>query len=144
MNKDRIINGLVLFLIFLGIVLIFGRVVSLPSSQALSYVGDTAKYLSLPLGILIKLFHYFDGKLKRIEEVKEIALNNRQSDESLREQIRFLRDDIVSSRTEISNATSELDRRLIRLEARLELASQIERHERLIREQNDRIAKLGQ
>jgi hypothetical protein len=74
-----------------------------------------------------------------MENIKEIALANRNNDESLKQQINFVREDFIAFREEYTNGSLDLDRRMIRLEARSELTTKLERHERLISELVDRI-----
>ena len=142
MNKNRIINLIVLFLLAVGVVLVGETILELSPNEAFQSVSKIGKYASLPLGVSIKLFQYLDNKFKKMEEIKEIALTNKRNDDSLKEQIRFIRDDFISSRVESTESLSELDRRMIRLEARSELSLEIERLGRMVREQNERINKL--
>ena len=131
-----------MFLLITGVVLILQKLVALSPSQALKEISDVGKYVSLPLGLGIKLFQYLDSKLKKMEEIKDIALANKRNDESLREQIKFTRDDFIFNRTEFLDSLLELDKRMIRIEARSELNTKIERLERLVNEQIDRLNKL--
>lgn len=141
-NKDRLINWIVLLLVAVGLVFVIDTLISMSPYEAFKEVTEKSKYISLPLAIAIKGFQYLDRKFKSIEEIRTIALSNRGNDDSLKELIRFIRDDFISSRVETTEALSELDRRMIKLEALSEVSSSLARHERMFIEVNDRLNKL--
>ena len=142
MSKDKLLDWIVILLVAVGLVVIGEHLVSLSSSQALKLITKGVQFASLPLGLAIKAIKWIASersKLDRIlDEVREIALTNKGNDDSLREQIRFIRDDFVGMRTEFQETGLNLDRRMIRLEARTELASRLETHEQRLNELTDR------
>lgn len=143
MNKDKIINWVVVFLIAFGSVLVLEKLIVLSPYQAFEQVAEISRYASIPLGLGVKLFQYLDSRFKKMEEIKAIALANRSSDESIREQIQFLHSESNSSKGDIANSLLSLEKRMIVLEARSEMSTKLERLERLLNEQIDRINKLS-
>lgn len=142
MSKDKLLDWIVILLVAVGLVVLGEHLVSLSSSQALKLITKGVQFASLPLGLAIKAFKWVASeraKLDRVlDEVREIALTNRGNDDSLREQIRFIRDDFVGQRAEFQETSLNLDRRMIRLEARTELTSKLETHEQRLNELTDR------
>lgn len=142
MSKDKLLDWIVLLLVAVGLVVLGEQLISLSSSQALKLLTKGVQYASLPVGLAIKLFKWISSERdkldKLLQEVREIALTNRGNDESLKEQLRFIRDDFISSRVEFQESALSLDRRMIRLEARSELATKLENHETRLNELTDR------
>lgn len=140
--KDKLLDWIVILLVAVGLVVLGEHLISLSSSQALKLLTKGIQYASLPLGLAIKLFKWIaserDKLDKLLQEVREIALTNRGNDEAIREQLRFVRDDFVSFRNESQESRLDLDRRMIRLEARTELATKLEGHEARLNELTDR------
>lgn len=140
--KDKLLDWIVLLLVAVGLVVLGEHLISLSSSQALRLLTKGVQYASLPLGLAIKAFKWIGSERdkldKLLQEVREMALTNRGNDEALREQLRFVRDDFVSSRVESQESLLALDRRMIRLEARSELTTKLENHELRLNELTDR------
>ena len=138
MSKKKIINWFVLVLICVGLISLLNHFIVLSPFQAFEEIAEKVKYASIPLGLTIKLVQYFSAKVKKLEEIKEVTLYNKNKDELLQEQIKFVRDDLISFREEINNSYLNLDRRVVRVEARSELTTKLERQERLIFELTER------
>ena len=142
MTKDKLLDWIILLLIAIGLVVLGERLVFLSSSEALGLLSKIIQYASLPLGLILKFCKWISSEREKIAkllaEVREIAIANRGNDDALREQIKFIRDDFVALRTEFQDAILKLDKRAIRLEARTELTSKLEQHERRLNELTDR------
>ena len=141
--NGKTVNWVVLVLVAVGLIFLVEYLVSLSENQRLALIARVVKYGSIPLGLAIKAYGWIQDKQRKLEEIRNIALTNKGNDDNLREQIRFIRDDFVGLRSEFNDSTLSLDRRMIRLEAKSELATKLERHERLLNELNDRLNKLG-
>lgn len=141
--NNKTVNWVVLILVAFGLVFLVEYLISLSDNQRLTLIAKTVKYGSIPLGLAIKAYGWVRDKQSKLEEIRNIALTNKGNDDSLKEQIRFIRDDYVGLRSEFNDSMTSLDRRMIRLEAKSELATKLERHERLLSELNDRLNKLS-
>lgn len=139
---SRSIDLIVVFLLSLGVLTIVNRVLTGSTQDLQNLSRGIIQYWSIPFGLLIKLFQAISAERKRLEEsideIRELASNNRATAESVRVQLEFLSQQQLAFSNTVNSSIIQLEKKLIRLDAKTAVSSQLAQHEHRLSELTDR------
>lgn len=129
MDKDKILNTLILVLVLVGILSIGLKIASLPRSQLISIVTQTITYISFPFGLLVMFLKWVSSERERLSGItksaERLAATNRENIELTNARFNELQKQVGA----IANAGVEehrrLDIRIVQLEAHSGLSNRI-------------------
>lgn len=142
MNKDRLIDILVLCLVAIGCIALVERAVLNQESLAI-VATKAAESLALPVAVVIRLLKWLNDErldlLKQVESVRGIAVGNREGGQGLNERISVCREEIDDVSDRLSVSINSHDRRLVQLETAGSMMRRIDALEQRINESDTRV-----
>lgn len=145
MTKDRLIDVLVLCLVAIGVIALVERAIL--DKESITVVATKAvESLALPVAVAIRLLKWLNDErlelVKQIDNVRSLALGNRDGYQGLTERLTVGREDIDDLSDRLNVLSNTHDRRLVQLETAGGLMRRIDALEQRLTESDLRMQRF--